>query len=997
MIETTSAEEARNVFGLADRWFRNFIREIAAHPKVERVLIYGSRARGDYRDGSDIDLAVDAPTMTRTEWSKLMLNLEDSPYIVKKDIVHLRDIADPKFRARILVDGKEVFRRGGARPVDERSLIFDLKQFQQRVLDIFDAWLEALVATRATANKVAALKVQDPTLDIPMADFPAMAWEILNKAGRLPAVRERMLDGGPVPYSPRYDGLKRSVPNACLKIPTGGGKTLLAAACATHTFSKYFRRNHGLVLWIVPNEAIYSQTKKTLSDRDHPYRQLLDKAAAGKVKTLEKNSPLAKEDVDSHLCVMLLMLASAARRDSENTLRFFRDRGNVRGFFPREDDLQAHWALKQRIPNLDVYGRDEASLGLVVRDSLGNAMRASEIMVVVDEGQKAYSPLALKTVYDFNPALVLELSATPRDRPRDHPPLYANWLVDVRGTDLEREELIKLPIQVERRAGTNWKDCLRVSLEQLNELQREADTLLGNTGRYVRPILLVQTERTGKDQLDSGYIHAQHVREYLAQLGVAENAIAEKTAETDELKQPENIDLLSPACPVRVIVTKQALQEGWDCPFAYVLCALGASHNMAAMTQLLGRILRQPQAAKTGNPALDSCYVYCFQVQTGDVVQGIKAALESEGMGDLAIEVRETDGENAAAAAVIPKIKGREAFAGLQVFLPRVLWVDEEGARPLDYERDVLSRIPWTEIQIEKIADRVNPNEQADLTNRILVDLRVLDDPDRDMAAARENGAPPPFDSAYAARSLFDVVPNAWLARELVGRAITQLRYKKFADEQLAALSSRIVEEIGRVAEQERDRLAEEIFLAGVAARKIQFRLRADGNNWTMPSELPGTQSANAPKLRRPSDDAPVEKSLFAPVYRAEFNELEGEFACYLDEQKALRWWHRNVARSQYSLQGWKKQRVYPDFVFALDRREEKSRVVVMETKGLHLQNEDTEYKQKLLARLSEMFALDDTVKAGQLQLTVNQDTTVECDLVFDQRWKSTLAEKYFS
>lgn len=995
MTETTAGEERRNEFGLQDRWFRRFIAEIASHPKVERVLLYGSRARGDFRAGSDIDLAVDAPTMAQTEWSRLTSKIEESPYIVKRDLVHLQDITDPDFKRRVLRDAKEVFRRGGTRPVDERSLTFELKEFQKHVLDTFDEYLDKLIEAKSNTDKIVEHKAKYPDLDIPLPEFPTKAWESMQAAGRLPVAREKTKDGHAIPYSPRYDGTKQPVPNACLKIPTGGGKTLLAAACATRVFSKYFRRNHGLVLWIVPNEAIYSQTKKTLSDRDHPYRQLLDKAAAGKVKILEKGSPLAKEDVESHLCVMLLMLASANQREAEATRRFFKDRGNVRGFFPREDDIRAHWGLKQRIPNLDVYGLDHASLGLVVRDSLANAMRVSEIMIVVDEGQRAYTTQALSTVYDFNPAFVLELSATPRDRPRDEPPVYANWLVDIRGSDLEREELIKLPIQVERRAGTNWKDCLRASLAQLDALQREADTLLGNTGRYIRPIMLVQAERTGKDQLDSGYIHAQQVREYLAQLGVAENAIAEKSAELDELKQPENIDLLSPACPVRVIITKQALQEGWDCPFAYVLCALGASHNMAAMTQLVGRILRQPQAAKTGNPALDSCYVYCFQVQTSEVVQGIKAALESEGMSDLAIEAHETDGERAAAAAT-QKIKRRDAFAGLQIFLPRVLWVDENGARPLDYERDVLSRIPWSEIQIEKLSERISPNEQADFTNRVQVDLRVLDDSDRDAAAARKNEAPPPFDPAYAARVLFDVIPNAWLAREMVGRAITQLRYRNFTDEQMAALSSRIVEEAVRLAEEERDRLAEEVFLAGVTSGKIQFRLRADGNNWVMPMELPTSQPGNAPKLRRPSDDELVKQSLFAPMYKGDFNDLEAEFACYLDEQNALKWWHRNVARSQYALQGWKKQRVYPDFVFALKRRGDKARIVVMETKGLHLQNEDTDYKQKLLAQLSSMFAVDEAVKAGQLQLTMDPDITVECDLVFDQRWKSALADKYF-
>ena len=57
--------------------------------------------------------------------------------------------------------------------------------------------------------------------------------------------------------------------------------------------------------------------------------------------------------------------------------------------------------------------------------------------------------------------------------------------------------------------------CLRESLEHLNLLQFRADKLRANTSRYIRPILLVQVERTGKDQRESGSIHSEDVREFL--------------------------------------------------------------------------------------------------------------------------------------------------------------------------------------------------------------------------------------------------------------------------------------------------------------------------------------------------------------------------------------------------------------------------------------------------------------------------------------------------
>ena len=102
-----------------------------------------------------------------------------------------------------------------------------------------------------------------------------------------------------------------------------------------------------------------------------------------------------------------------------------------------------------------------------------------------------------------------------------------------------------------------------------------------------RPIAAEPYEVAGVGYL--GESSAQHVW-----LDAPEIAI--KTADTNDLAAPENLDLLDPTNRVRVIVTKQALQEGWDCPFAYVLCSLSASHNAAALTQLVGRILRQPHA-----------------------------------------------------------------------------------------------------------------------------------------------------------------------------------------------------------------------------------------------------------------------------------------------------------------------------------------------------------------------------------------------------------------
>mgnify|MGYP002135577498 CR=1 FL=1 len=241
---------------------------------------------------------------------------------------------------------------------------------------------------------------------------------------------------------------------------------LLAAASVGKVFNGFLQRDKGLVLWVVPNEAIYRQTLKTLKNRDHPYHQMLQVAGAGKVKILEKDDPLTRLDVESHLCVMLLMLAAASRQNKE-TLRFFRDRGNVLGFVPREDDIEAHWQLLQAVPNLDAYGSPWASAdevraqkGSIVKSSLGNVMRLVRPMVVIDEGHHGYTETALQTIDGFNPCFMLELSATPHvGDPKVAGASGSNILVDVRGTDLDAAQMIKLPIHVDVRRWMDWQSC----------------------------------------------------------------------------------------------------------------------------------------------------------------------------------------------------------------------------------------------------------------------------------------------------------------------------------------------------------------------------------------------------------------------------------------------------------------------------------------------------------------------------------------------------------
>jgi type III restriction enzyme len=519
-------------------------------------------------------------------------------------------------------------------------------------------------------------------------------------------------------------------------------------------------------------------------------------------------------------------------------------------------------------------------------------------------------------------------------------------------------------------------DCLK-------SLHQAAEALQADTNRYIRPILLVQVERTGKEQRETGFIHAEDAREHLLRLGFHEREIAIKTAEVNNLKAPENVDLLSSTCPVRVIITKQALQEGWDCSFAYVLCTLSASRNLNAMTQLIGRILRQSEATKTSMAALDECYVFCHHARTKEIIDKIKQGLEKEGMGDLAVQIRESEGDSETKTR---KIARRDVFRNTEIFLPVVLWVEGETVRPLDYEQDILFGLDWDAININALGDSLSPGAIAHGTQVTRMRYSTSGELESEEAIPVMERAV--FDPVYATRVITDIVPNPWIARRFIEKLLQQLRGKGFSDDKLGELSPYVLEELRKHLLRERDRIAESKFMAEVVAERIQFRLRTDRHNWRLPPDI-DTDFLEKPEQLIRDDGRPVEKNLFSPVYREDFNNDEAEFACYIDEERALKWWHRNVARNgHYFVQGWRKHKVYPDFIFALRREGGKERLVVLETKGDQLEgNLDTAYKRKLLEELTKASRREKIIKVGELQI-VCEGKEIVCDLVLMSEWK---------
>lgn len=832
-----------------------------------------------------------------------------------------------------------------------------LKEYQENALKQVEKFLEQAVLWRPKALGEGEW----------LFDFAEKAWEKARVGS---------------PYLKRKDGLGRPLPVFCLKIPTGGGKTLLAVKTIDLVQTIYRQQQRGLVVWIVPTLQIYKQTLQRLKDRDDPYRQHLDMASGGKTLIVEKTDAFTPQDINERLVVLLLMLPSASRANKE-ALRMFRDSGAFDTFFPSDDDKDGHAKLLDAIPNLDTFEKTDPFWGRQVKTSLGNTIRLLEPLIILDEGHKAYGAQAQGTLAHLNPCMIVELSATP--------PKEANKLVQITGRELLQEEMIKLDLHVINRASTNWRDTIRAAMERRDELEQKARDYEANTNVNIRPICLVQVERTGKEQRDGKFIHSEDVRDYLIGQGVQKDWIAVKSAELDELKDYDDVGgLLAPDTPIRYIITKHALQEGWDCSFAYVLAILTNPHSKTALTQLVGRILRQPYARKTHVSALDESYVFCFQ--RNKVMDDIHYGFNREGLHDMRGRVVQDKPDSKPKETERAGPRSRfKAVAGNMV-LPAFVIRDKKDWRLVSYEGDILSQIQWQEADVTPLfAIELSSEERRDVELRANLDDALKNFQNRTHESLGANGATK-FDYAFAAAHLLDTVPNPWIGYEFVERVFTNILNRHKAKEKLVANNFVfILEELRKRLEHERDRLAQEAFNRLLDQDKMRFMVvlrDLDTNMNRVPKEI-----ETHPPIATRLDGNQFTLNLFDPVPLDSLNSLEHEVASFLDQQSKLYFWYRNVPLRGYYVQGWQKPRIYADFIFTTQDDDKPGKdyrkVFVLETKGKHLKNTDTAYKKSVFALCNEHAKR----KTWNELVPAMRGKDITYEVVFQDEWEKRLNE----
>ena len=400
---------------------------------------------------------------------------------------------------------------------------------------------------------------------------------------------------------PSYNNSIERAPHVCMKVPTGGGKTFMACAAVRRIFDALPTGKPQVVVWLVPSDSILTQTIRTLSDANHPYRQRLDQDFAGRVGVYTKemllNGQNFSPDTVREMLTVCVMSYGSLRIDSrkKDVRKVYQENGNLFRFAEYFKDTDALLA-------------DTPDTALI------QVLRHLEPIVVVDESHNAESKLSTEMLNNLNPSFVLDLTATPRKN--------SNIISYVDARELKKEHMVKLPVVVYNR--TTRQSVIQDAIQLRGSIEQEAIAAEAAGGKYIRPIVLFQAQPRTGDNSDT----FDKIKAMLVGMGIPENQIAVKTSDVDDLKGQ---DLMSRDCEIRYIITVNALKEGWDCPFAYILASLANRTSTVDVEQILGRILRQPYAMQHKSPLLNTSYVLTNSVDFHTTLEKIVAGLNKAG------------------------------------------------------------------------------------------------------------------------------------------------------------------------------------------------------------------------------------------------------------------------------------------------------------------------------------------------------------------------------
>lgn len=808
------------------------------------------------------------------------------------------------------------------------------------------------------------------------------------------------IDGMP-PYKTELAG----VPQVCFKVPTGGGKTFLAANSIKPIFDSMPHIHPKAVVWLVPSDAILTQTYRTLTDKNHDYRKKIDVDFGNKVEIYSKQQLLNGQNfnptsVSDNLSVFVLSYDSF-RTSKKDGRKAYQENGSLLPFV----------RFKQDSGSL-LEDTDETALIQVIRKL--------NPVVIVDESHHATSKLSKEMLQNFNPSFVLDLTATPKNG--------SNIISFVDARQLKAENMVKLPVIVYNRKSQEDVFVSAISLRR--KLENEAVEEQKNGGRYIRPIVLFQAQpRTNDDS--TTYDKIKHT---LIDMGIPESEIAIKTADRDELK---NIDLSSKDCSIRYIITVNALKEGWDCPFAYILATVANRTSSIDVEQILGRILRLPNTRKNEREVLNLSYVItssnAFYATLDKVVAGLNAAgftskdyriddyveqdteFSVEQAGNIQTELKldndVTDDTNNVSDEIDPL---NIDFVREQIspFVNNDNMESQSQSEVNDVVTDMLdhaktqNELYWQDFEETEEYLPVPPEDgnkmkhykvnqlyaseagQIEIPQFMIETGRSLFSEHEHQVLTKENlyagfslldkDTVIDFDSIDSEIARIDIddsdaMPKAWKLQGFDSQNVKQWFDEQPSDRKMRLCKDMIIKKLSKnnaindrdlevyvdriIQNLTEDQLTDMEQTPGIYVLKINKKVNSLLNEyakkmffeWVEQDKISCQSSYKLPKEISPTETiASIPKSLYNEEEKFD-TEYERKVVMELSSLNNIKWWHRNMARKGFAING--AVNAYPDLMV----RTESGKLLLIETKGDQLENSESKEKAEIGAKWAEM------------------------------------------
>jgi len=808
------------------------------------------------------------------------------------------------------------------------------------------------------------------------------------------------IDGMP-PYKTELAG----VPQVCFKVPTGGGKTFLAANSIKPIFDSMPHIHPKAVVWLVPSDAILTQTYRTLTDENHDYRKKIDVDFGNKVEIYSKQQLLNGQNfnptsVSDNLSVFVLSYDSF-RTSKKDGRKAYQENGSLLSFV----------RFKQDRGSL-LEDTDETALIQVIRKL--------NPVVIVDESHHATSKLSKEMLQNFNPSFVLDLTATPKNG--------SNIISFVDARQLKAENMVKLPVIVYNRKSQEDVFVSAISLRR--KLENEAVEEQKNGGRYIRPIVLFQAQPRNNDD-STTYDKIKHT---LIDMGIPESEIAIKTADSDELK---NIDLSSHDCSIRYIITVNALKEGWDCPFAYILATVANRTSSIDVEQILGRILRLPNTRKNEREVLNLSYVItssnAFYATLDKVVAGLNAAgftskdyriddyveqdteFPVEQAGNIQTELKLDNDVTDDTNNVSDEIDSLNVdFVREQIspFVNNENMESQSQSKVNDAVTDMLdhaktqNELYWQDFEETEEYLPVPPEVgnkmkhykvnqlyaseagQIEIPQFMIETGRSLFSEHEHQVLTKENlyagfslldkDTVIDFDSIDSEIARIDIddsdaLPKAWKLQGFDSQNVKQWFDEQPSDRKMRLCKDMIIKKLSKnnaindrdlevyvdriIQNLTEDQLTDMEQTPGIYVLKINKKVNSLLNEyakkmfyeWVEQDKISCQPSYKLPKEISPTETiASIPKSLYNEEEKFD-TEYERKVVMELSSLNNIKWWHRNMARKGFAING--AVNAYPDLMV----KTESGKLLIIETKGDQLENSESREKAEIGAKWAEM------------------------------------------